>query len=139
MRKEGYKMSIFYFIIFLIIVVAFFLLIKKLYRNEASVNKRKRKREKRVENYINEAFKIENLKAIKETPQHITLVYPKETLNIKHNNVSQVQNENEEKVDTHFELPTNIQREEVYDYALQHTHFYITHERYDKLKEQNNK
>ena len=92
MRKEGYKMSIFYFIIFLIIVVAFFLLIKKLYRNEASVNKRKRKREKRVENYINEAFKIENLKAIKETPQHITLVYDKETLNIKHNNVSQVQN-----------------------------------------------
>ncbi len=139
MRKEGYKMSIFYFIIFLIIVVAFFLLIKKLYRNEASVNKRKRKREKRVENYINEAFKIENLKAIKETPQHITLVYDKETLNIKHNNVSQVQNENEEKVDTHFELPTNIQREEVYDYALQHTHFYITHERYDRLKEQNNK
>ncbi|MGW7907864.1 hypothetical protein BU120_01565 [Staphylococcus xylosus] len=132
-------MSIFYFIIFLIIVVAFFLLIKKLYRNEASVNKRKRKREKRVENYINEAFKIENLKAIKETPQHITLVYDKETLNIKHNNVSQVQNENEEKVDTHFELPTNIQREEVYDYALQHTHFYITHERYDRLKEQNNK
>ncbi|MEB6044228.1 hypothetical protein AABD41_08190 [Staphylococcus pseudoxylosus] len=132
-------MSIFYFIIFLIIVVAFFLLIKKLYRNEASVNKRKRKREKRVENYINEAFKIENLKAIKETPQHITLVYDKETLNIKHNNVSQVQNENEEKVDTHFELPTNIQRDEVYDYALQHTHFYITHERYDRLKEQNNK
>ncbi|MEB6037082.1 hypothetical protein NGH74_02850 [Staphylococcus pseudoxylosus] len=103
------------------------------------MNKRKRKREKRVENYINEAFKIENLKAIKETPQHITLVYDKETLNIKHNNVSQVQNENEEKVDTHFELPTNIQREEVYDYALQHTHFYITHERYDRLKEQNNK
>ena len=119
--------------------MAFFLLIKKLYRNEASVNKRKRKREKRFENYINEAFKIENLKAIKETPQHITLVYDKETLNIKHNNVSQVQNENEEKVDTHFELPTNIQREEVYDYALQHTHLYITHERYDRLKEQNNK
>lgn len=76
-------MSIFYFIIFLIIVVAFFLLIKKQYRNEASVNKRKRKREKRAENYINEAFKIENLQSIKETPQHITLVYPKETLSLR--------------------------------------------------------
>lgn len=132
-------MSIFYFIIFLIIVVAFFLLIKKQYRNEASVNKRKRKREKRAENYINEAFKIENLQSIKETPQHITLVYPKETLNIKPENVSQVQYVNEEKIDTHFELPTDIKREEVYDYALQHTHFYIMHERYDRLKKQNNR
>ncbi|WP_436951213.1 hypothetical protein [Staphylococcus shinii] len=131
-------MSIFYFIIFLIIVVVFFLLIKKLYRNEASVNKRKRKREKRVENYINEAFKIENLQAIKETPEHISLAYPKEKLNVPHSNVSQVQDENEEKLVTDFELPTDIQREEVYNYAIKHTHFYIAHARYDRLQEQDN-
>ncbi|HLR18904.1 MAG TPA: hypothetical protein VK115_03220 [Staphylococcus sp.] len=126
-------MSIFYFIIFIVIVLVIYFIFKQYYRKEAVVNKRKRKREKRVEHYINEAFKIENLESIKESKTTIALVYPKETLNVEPEQISKVDNKDEEKVVTEFEMPEGIKREELYDFSLKHTKFYITHDRYERL------
>ncbi|ANK38810.1 hypothetical protein ABLV91_11575 [Staphylococcus equorum] len=127
-------MSIFYFLIFIVIVLIIYFIFRKNYKKEAAVNKRKRKREKRVANYISEAFKIENLEDVKESKTTIALVYPKETLDVEPEQVVKVENQSEEKVVTEFEMPEGIKREELYDFSLKHTKFYIAHDRYARLK-----
>ncbi|MDN6720838.1 MAG: hypothetical protein L0L52_01230 [Staphylococcus equorum] len=62
------------------------------------------------------------------------MVYPKETLDVEPEQVVQVENQSEEKVVTEFEMPEGIKREELYDFSLKHTKFYIAHDRYERLK-----
>lgn len=126
-------MATFLFVLFLLIVVGIFFIVKKIYNEKYKNRKAFRRAEHFDKRIICNDYKVENIKKIKNKDSHVILIFQRKELEIDKNNIKYVSQHSEEKVEVNCNLPHKIKKEEVFNYLINNTYFYITEDRYNKL------
>lgn len=126
-------MSTLIFLLILAIIIIIYLLVKQSFAKDFKAQKHKRYREKRVIDFIQSAYKIDNIEAIHRKNSHLELIYNRKTLDVKSEQVIFVDEADQEDVETNFSLTEDDEREDLFDKILENTYFYMTKERFDHL------
>ncbi|MDT3993963.1 hypothetical protein [Mammaliicoccus sp. H-M34] len=124
------------FIIALLIIVILYLIVRMKYISDFNKRRTVRKREQRLKELINSAFKIDRLQLIEERKADIKLKYNKRAIAVKREQIKKVDSSDEERIEIKYELPEGITKEEIFDFIIENSNFYITEERYNNLKTQ---
>ena len=132
-------MSTFLFILFLLVIIVIFFVIKKLYNEKYKNRKALRKSEHFDKKIICNDYKVENIKEIKEKGSYVILIFGRKDLEVEKDKIKYVSHYSEEKVEVNCELPHKIEKEKVFNHLIDHTIFYITKDRYNKLLSSNTK
>ncbi|RIN19120.1 hypothetical protein BU070_12650 [Mammaliicoccus vitulinus] len=96
-----------------------------------------RKREQRIKELVNAAFKIDQLQLIEERKTDIKLKYNKRAIAVQPEQIKLVDAIEDERIEVTYELPNGITKEEVFDFIIDNSNFYISKERYNDLKTHN--
>ena len=126
-------MSTLIFLLILAVIIIIYLLVKQNFAKDFKAQKHKRYREKRVIDFIQSAYKIDNIEAIHRKNNHLELIYNRKTLDVKSEQVIFVDEADQEDVETNFSLAEDDEREDLFDKILENTYFYMTKERFDHL------
>ena len=126
-------MSTLIFLLILAVIIIIYLLVKQSFAKDFKAQKHKRYREKRVIDFIQSAYKIDNIEAIHRKNNHLELIYNRKTLDVKSEQVIFVDEADQEDVETNFSLAEDDEREDLFDKILENTYFYMTKERFDQL------
>ena len=126
-------MSTLIFLLILAVIIIIYLLVKQSFAKDFKAQKHKRYREKRVIDFIQSAYKIDNIEAIHRKNNHLELIYNRKTLDVKSEQVIFVDEADQEDVETNFSLAEDDEREDLFDKILENTYFYMTKERFDHL------
>ncbi|MCY1038902.1 hypothetical protein OWI77_08685 [Staphylococcus nepalensis] len=121
------------FLLVIAIIVIIYLLVKQKFAKDFQIQKSKRYREKRVMDFIHNAYKIEKIEAIHQKRDHLELIYNRKTLDVKKEQVIFVDEADQENVESKFKLTEDDNKEDMFDNILENTHFYMTKERFDHL------
>jgi len=121
------------FLLILAVIIIIYLLVKQSFAKDFKAQKHKRYREKRVIDFIQSAYKIDNIEAIHRKHNHLELIYNRKTLDVKSEQVIFVDEADQEDVETNFSLAEDDEREDLFDKILENTYFYMTKERFDHL------
>ncbi|PTI37654.1 hypothetical protein BU062_13350, partial [Staphylococcus succinus] len=76
---------------------------------------------------------------IKEKGSYVILIFGRKDLEVEKDKIKYVSHYSEEKVEVNCELPHKIEKEKVFNHLIDHTLFYITKDRYNKLLSSNTK
>lgn len=126
-------MSTLLFLLTIIIVLLIYIFVRHKYVEDFKIQKSKRKREQRVKNYIYNAFKIGRIEALHYKSSHVELIYRQKTITVRKDQIIFVNYEHQEKVETKFNMPSDIDRSELLDLIMENTYFYMTENRYFTL------
>ncbi|MBZ8172637.1 hypothetical protein FOG26_05560 [Staphylococcus cohnii] len=126
-------MSTLIFLLILAVIIIIYLLVKQSFAKDFKAQKHKRYREKRVIDFIQSAYKIDNIEAIHRKNNHLELIYNRKTLDVKSEQVIFVDETDQEDVETNFSLAEDDEREDLFDKILENTYFYMTKERFNHL------
>ncbi|WP_323703884.1 hypothetical protein [Mammaliicoccus sp. Dog046] len=121
------------FLISLIIIATLYYFLRRKYIADFKSRRKVRKREQRLKELINSAFKIERLELIEERQSDVKLKYNKRAIAVNPDHIIKVDNTEDERIEIKYELPNEITKEEVFDFIIENSNFYITNERYNKL------
>lgn len=121
------------FLVTILFILVIYLLVKLKYTKDFKTSKGKRHRERRIEEFVQSAYKIDNLEAIHQGRAHLELIYKRKTVDVRKDQVIFVEDEEQEKVETKFKMTDDMVRDELFDLMLENTYFYITENRYNSL------
>ena len=121
------------FLVTILFILVIYLLVKLKYTKDFKNSKGKRHRERRIEEFVQSAYKIDNLEAIHLGRAHLELIYKRKTVDVRKDQVIFVEDEEQEKVETQFKMTDDMVRDELFDLMLEDTYFYITENRYNSL------
>lgn len=132
-NKGGICMATLLFLVTILFILVVYLLVRLKYAKDFKESMGKRHRERRIEEFVQNAYKLDNLEAIHHSRTHIELIYSRKTLDVRTEQVIFVENKDEEKVKTQFEMTDDMARDELFDLMLEDTYFYMIEERYNEL------
>ncbi|MGK9045649.1 hypothetical protein [Mammaliicoccus vitulinus] len=125
------------FIVSLFIILILYLVLRQKYVKDFKKRRSIRKREQRIKELVNAAFKIDRLQLIEERKTDVKLKYNKRAIAVQPEQIKLVDAVDDERIEITYELPNDITKEEVFDFIIDNSNFYISKERYNNLKTHN--
>src|SRR5699024_385526 len=105
-------MSTLIFLLILAVIIIIYILVKQSFAKDFKAQKHKRYREKRVIDFIQSAYKIDNIEAIHRKNNHLELIYNRKTLDVKSEQVIFVDEADQEEVKTNLSLLKKKERKD---------------------------